>query len=265
MACRSLDKANEALTTILKERKEADVITMALDLASLDSVKAFATAFKKKYKRLDVLMNNAGIMTTPYGKTEDGFEQQLGVNHIGHFALTGLLLDVIKATPKARIVNISSNAHKFGGMHFDNLMFEDGKGYKPMKAYAQSKTANLLFTYELQRKIDSAGLDIMVLAAHPGASNTNLSRHMEKRVAFKLFGKIASGIMQNAYDGTLPGVRACLDELATGAMYFGPSGRGEMKGKPVVVQSNKASHNEQDAKKLWKISLELTGVTFDFE
>ncbi len=265
MACRSLERANEALAKIMEEQKDADVVTMELDLASLKSVKTFVAAFKKKFKRLDILMNNAGVMMAPYGKTEDGFEQQLGVNHIGHFALTGLLFDVIKATPKARIVNISSNAHKFGGMRFDNMMFEDGKGYRPMKAYAQSKTANLLFTYELQRKVDSAGLDVMVLAAHPGASATNLSRHMEKRAIAKFFGRIAASIMQNAYHGTLPGVRASLDEEAKGAMYYGPSGKGQMKGKPVVVKSNAASHSEEDARKLWTISQELTGVMFDFK
>ena len=263
MACRSLERADAALAKIIDEQESADVVTMELDLASVESVRAFAEVFISKYKRLDVLMNNAGLMVPPYGITEDGFEQQLGVNHIGHFALTGLLFDVIKATPKARIVNISSNAHKFGGMRFDNMMFENGKGYRPMKAYAQSKIANLLFTYELQRKVDDAGLDVMVLAAHPGASATNLSRHMEKNAVTKFFGKFAASIMQGAYEGTLPGVRASLDVEAVGGTYYGPGGRGGMKGKPVIVESNKASHSEPDAKRLWTISQELTGVTFN--
>ncbi|MBT3318916.1 MAG: SDR family NAD(P)-dependent oxidoreductase [Clostridia bacterium] len=263
MACRSLERADAALAKIIDEQESADVVTMELDLASMESVRAFAEVFISKYKRLDVLMNNAGLMVPPYGITEDGFEQQLGVNHIGHFALTGLLFDVIKATPKARIVNISSNAHKFGGMRFDNMMFENGKGYRPMKAYAQSKIANLLFTYELQRKVDDAGLDVMVLAAHPGASATNLSRHMEKNAVTKFFGKFAASIMQGAYEGTLPGVRASLDVEAVGGTYYGPGGRGGMKGKPVIVESNKASHSEPDAKRLWTISQELTGVTFN--
>jgi len=264
MACRSLDKAKQAYESIIVDNAEADIVTMHLDLSSLDSVKKFAAEFKSKYKRLDVLLNNAGIMMMPYGTTKDGFEQQLGVNHIGHFALTGLLFDVIKATSKARIVNISSNAHKFGGMRFDNLMFEDGKGYRPMRAYAQSKMANLLFTYELQRKVDSAGLDVMVLAAHPGASATNLGREMENKAYFKFFVKIFASMSQSAYDGTLPGVRASLDPQAVAAAYYGPDSKRGMTGKPVVVASNEASQSEEDAKKLWDISEDLTGVIFDF-
>ena len=243
MAYRSLEKAKEAIEKIVAANKDADIEAMSLDLASLESVRTFAKVFEAKYKRLDILLNNAGIMMPPYGTTKDGFEQQFGVNHLGHFALTGLIFDLIKATPHARIVNISSNAHKFGSIHFDNLMFDGAKGYSPMKAYAQSKLANLLFTYELQRKFDNSGLDIKVLSTHPGAAPTNLIRYMQNKLYFKLFGNLFMKMVQSVYDGSLPGVRASFDAQAKGGTYYGPSGRRQMKGKPAVVQSNEKSHN----------------------
>ncbi|MBA2176597.1 SDR family NAD(P)-dependent oxidoreductase [Halobacillus locisalis] len=262
LASRSVERGQEAHAKIVKETPQADVEVMELDLGDLESVHNFAHAFKQKYDRLDVLLNNAGVMTTPYGKTKDGFEQQLGINHLGHFALTGLLFDHIKQTPEARIVNISSNAHKSGKVNFDNLMFEGGKGYTPMKAYGQSKLANLLFTYELQRKINDAGLTVKSVAAHPGIANTNLTRHIENKALFKVVGPLLGFMTQDSFNGALPGIRAATDQTVIGGEYFGPSGFQEFKGDPIVVLPITAAYDVMDAKTLWKKSEELTGVEF---
>ena len=175
LASRSLDKGEQAKQEILKAIPEAKIVVMELDLSDLSSVINFVTAFRKNFSKLDVLLNNAGIMMTPYFKTTDGFEAQFGTNHLGHFALTGLLSDLILSTPGSRIVNVSSGAHKSGAMDFDNLQFENGRGYTPMKAYGRSKLSNLLFTYELQRKLESARKDTISVAAHPGIAMTNLA------------------------------------------------------------------------------------------
>ena len=181
LACRSMAKAQTAEDQILAEIPNAEVEIMQLDLASQTSVHQFADEFEEKYDRLDVLVNNAGIIWTPYTKTEDGFESQFGTNHLGHFALTGLLMDHLLKTPGSRVVNVSSVGHRSGKMDFDNLMFEDGKGYSRHGAYGRSKLANLLFTYELQRKFETISADTIATAAHPGGSNTNLGRHVEHR------------------------------------------------------------------------------------
>jgi len=264
MACRSLERGKEAANRIKEElSQEVDIQVMKLDLASLESIADFCDEFLKENNRLDILMNNAGIMTTPYGLTEDGFEQQFGVNHLGHFALTAQLFDIIKQTKGARIVNISSNAHKSGVMNFYNLMYKDGYGYSPMRAYAKSKLANLYFTYELQRKINHSIFDIKVLAAHPGISNTSLSRHLEESKLFDKVGWILEKTVQSAYDGALSGIRAATDENAVGGEYYGPDGFMELKGKPIIVTSNELSHSKINAKRLWKISEQLTKIKFD--
>ena len=183
----------------------------------------------------------------------------------GHFALTAQLFEVIKNTPGARIVNISSMGHRSGVMDFDNFLFENGKGYSEMNAYGRSKLANLLFTYELQRRVEKVGLDIRVLVAHPGGSRTNLARYVEKRWWYRIFYPIMIAMMQSAYNGALPGIRASIDPNAVGGTYYGPSGIGEMRGRPIVVKSNEASHNLADAKQLWSLSESLTGVEFRIE
>jgi NAD(P)-dependent dehydrogenase (short-subunit alcohol dehydrogenase family) len=185
LACRSMDKAQTALSQIQAEITNAPVEIMQLDLAGLASVRQFADTFKAKYQRLDVLVNNAGIMMVPYGTTEDGFERQFGTNHLGHFALTGLLLDLILKTPGSRVVNVSSSGHRMGSVDFDNLIYDGGNGYSPMRAYGRSKLANLLFTYELQRRFEAAGVEAMALAAHPGSSSTNLGDHLSDHWYFK--------------------------------------------------------------------------------
>ncbi|MCG3259873.1 MAG: SDR family NAD(P)-dependent oxidoreductase, partial [Candidatus Heimdallarchaeota archaeon] len=178
LASRNLEKTKKALSKIHKKTPDSSVEIMQLDLANLESVKKFASEFKEKYDRLDVLVNNAGIMMVPYQKTADGFESQIGTNHFGHFALTGLLYDLLMKTEGSRVVNVSSNGHRFGEMDFDDLLFEDSREYSRMKAYGNSKLANLLFTYELNRRFNEANVDAISVAAHPGMSNTNLADHM---------------------------------------------------------------------------------------
>ena len=261
MACRDTAKAETAKAEVEASVADASLELMTLDLGSLDSIRSFAEAFRASHDRLDLLINNAGIMMTPEGKTTDGFEQQLGVNHVGHFALTGLLLDMLELQEGARVVSVSSNAHKFGSMNFENLMFENG-GYGPSKAYGQSKLANLLFTYELQRRLDVAGKTVKAVVAHPGGSNTNLGRHVNSNAMMSVMERVMSRFMQSAADGALPTLRAATDSALKGGEYFGPDGFMEMKGSPELVTSNAKSHNDEDAAQLWHVSEGLTGVSF---
>ncbi|HME56313.1 MAG TPA: oxidoreductase [Candidatus Lokiarchaeia archaeon] len=263
LACRDADKGEAAKKTILETQPSSRIELMTLDLANLASIHEFSDAFKQQNERLDILLNNAGVMMTPHLKTKDGFELQLGTNHLGHFALTGLLLEILKKTPGSRVVNISSNGHKRGKMDFDDLMYEKG-GYSSIAAYGRSKLANLLFTYELQRRFENAGLDCIAVAAHPGGSNTNLGRYIRKRIIVRILWPLAKGIMQDAAMGALPGIRAAVDPGVKGGEYYGPGGRMEMKGYPVKVTSNEASHDLADAEKLWDISEKLTSVKYEF-
>jgi NAD(P)-dependent dehydrogenase (short-subunit alcohol dehydrogenase family) len=262
LACRNMERAQTALNQVQTQIPYAPAEVMQLDLASLKSVHSFADEFKAKYDRLDVLLNNAGIMMVPYGTTEDGFELQFGTNHLGHFALTGLLLDLLLKTPGSRLVSVSSTGHRFGNIDFDNLMYEDGIGYSPTGAYGRSKLANLLFTYELQRRFEAIGADTIAVAAHPGGSNTNLSRYLYDRWYFRPFRPLEPLITQSAAMGAQPSMRAATEPTVMGGQYFGPSGFLEQKGPPVIVQSNRASHNETVARQLWEVSEELTGVRY---
>jgi NAD(P)-dependent dehydrogenase (short-subunit alcohol dehydrogenase family) len=210
-------------------------------------------------------MNNAGIMMSPYFTTKDGFEAQMGTNHLGHFALTGQLLDLLKMTPGSRVVNVSSSAHKSGSMDFDNLLFENGTDYSPMRAYGRSKLANLLFTYELQRRFDENNLGCIAAASHPGFSRTNLARYMEKKFFVRVLMPLAYFFSQSAAMGALTQIRASVDPTVKGGDYYGPrKGRSEMTGYPQLVESNGASHNVEDAQMLWEASEKLTGVTYPF-
>ena len=262
LASRNLDKAQSALNQIQSDIPEINAEILKLDLASLKSVHEFMETFKTKYDRLDVLLNNAGIMMVPYGKTSDGFERQFGTNHLGHFALTGLLIDLLLKTPGARVVNISSNAHHFDEMDFSNLMYENGEGYSAQKAYGRSKLANLLFTYELQRRFNEIEVDTIALAAHPGISNTNLAEHIFKRWRLNILQPLMGLMLQSAAMGALPGIRAAVDSSVSGGQYFGPDDSKERSGYPVVVLSNEASHNLEDALQLWDVSEKLTGVNY---
>ncbi len=262
MACRNPQKAQAAYDELKAAVPTASLDVMIVDLASLASVRAFADSFLAKFDQLDILVNNAGIMMTPYGVTEDGFERQMGTNHLGHFALTGLLLEVIKATPNARVVNISSMAHRMGSMDFENLLYEGGTGYNPQWAYGRSKLANLLFTYELQKRFEKAGIDALALAAHPGGSDTNLGNHLGEDLMMRLLMPIVERFMQSAADGALPTMRAAVDPQAAPADYYGPDGFMEMAGPPKKVKSNAASHNVVHQQQLWEMSEKLTGVSY---
>jgi NAD(P)-dependent dehydrogenase (short-subunit alcohol dehydrogenase family) len=256
IAVRSLEKGDAAAAKIREKNNEVNVAVMKLDLADLTSVRNFADEFKGKYSRLDRLINNAGVMIPPYSKTADGFELQFGTNHLGHFALTAQLMGLLAATPQSRIVNVSSGAHKAGNIDFDDLNWEKRK-YSAWRAYGDSKIANLYFTFELNRRLKAAGSSLIVTAAHPGYTATELQRTMP-------LAAIANAIFaQDVSMGALPTLRAATDEAAAGGDYYGPDGLMEMRGWPVKVQSNELSKDEAIAKRLWEVSEQLTGVSFD--
>ena len=261
-ASRSQAKAEAAMIQIKEEFPDVQLVFIQLDLANLQSVRNFAEEFNSRYNRLDILLNNAGIMLVPYGTTEDGFENTLGINHLGHFALTGLLIEKLTNTPGARIVNISSNAHYGGELDFSNFMYENGKGYTPMGAYSRSKLSNLLFTYELQRRFEINKLDALALAAHPGISATGLADHFLNQRMIWFIRSVMRMMFQSSAMGSLPGIRAAVDQEAKGGQYYGPAGKGEKSGYPIVVDSNEISKNLEYAQKLWEISQELTGVRY---
>ena len=257
MACRSLDKADAAQARILKDVPDAALHVMQLDLSSLASVQAFAEAFRAQYKRLDLLINNAGVMIPPYSTTAEGFELQFGTNHLGHFALTGLLLPLINQTPEARIVTVSSEAHRFGKIDFDNLNAE--KGYAKWPFYGQSKLANLLFTYELQRHLETAGHTTIAVAAHPGWTATNLQQHTgQVRFLNRFFAMPPE-------QGALPTLFAATASGVSGGTFYGPDGFLEMNGYPTQVRSSRRSHDRAVAARLWAVSEQLTGVQFEQE
>ncbi len=262
LASRSLERGEQAKEKILQLSPPGKIVVMELDLSDLGSVHRFCSSFSTNYAKLDILLNNAGIMTTPYHLTLDGFEGQLGTNHLGHFALTGILWDILSRTHGSRIVNVSSLAHKSGTFDFNHLQFDGDQGYTPLGAYGRSKLANLLFTYELQRRIEKSGKTPMAVAAHPGVSDTDLGRHLKHKVLYKLLRPLVGLFAQDPKQGTLPEVRAAVDPQVTGASYYGPSGRGELKGHPILVNSNAASHDLEDARRLWELSEELTGISF---
>ena len=238
---------------------------LRLDLADLASVRAAAAEFTQRYDRLDLLINNAGVMIPPYGRTRDGFELQFGTNHLGHFALTGLLLDRLRATAGSRVVTVSSNAHRRGVINFDDLRSE--RGYSPMAAYAQSKLANLLFTFELQRRL--AGTDTLALAAHPGAARTGLTRHSPLLFRFVVSRRTAWifrwWLIQDERAGALPTLRAATDPAAAGGDYFGPDGWKEFTGRPVKVAAEEHAHDTEVQRRLWRESERLTGVSYSLD
>jgi NAD(P)-dependent dehydrogenase (short-subunit alcohol dehydrogenase family) len=254
MACRNQVKAEDAIQRIRARTPEAELHFIPLDLASLASVERFTSEFRSRFDRLDLLINNAGVMIPPFGRTEDGFELQFGCNHLGHFALTARLLEVLEATPDSRIVNVSSMAHRYGSMDFDNLNAE--KGYNKMPAYGQSKLANLLFTFELQRRLEESESTVVATAAHPGWTGTDLQRHSAFIRFMNLF------FAQTPAKGALPTLRAAVDPEAQGGDYYGPRGLYEMRGLPKKVDTTPAARSADDAERLWRVSEELTGVRF---
>lgn len=262
MACRDLDRAGKAKDAIIEEYKDASIAVFQLDLSSLQSVTAFVKEMNDHYDRIDVLLNNAGVMAPPYSKTEDGLELQFGVNHIGHFSLTLQLISLLKNSTQPRIVNIASIAHKFGRINFSSFYYRPSHNYKKNIAYAQSKLANLLFTYALDRKLKQREVSIKVLAAHPGISSTNLGRH-SKLLSLRGIRSLVNAFNQSSYMGSLPGVRACTDEDAKSGEYYGPSKLFEVKGPPIVVSSTKRSHSKELQEQLWDESVRITNKKLD--
>jgi len=256
LACRSREKGDAAVAKIAAEKPKGNVKFAALDLADLGSVRAFAEGFAAENGGLDLLINNAGVMMCPESKTEQGFELQFGVNHLGHFALTVLLMPLLRVTPKARVVTVSSIAHRSGKMTFEDLNFTE-RGYNAMAAYGQSKLANLLFTFELQRKFETAGADTIAVAAHPGWTSTDLQRHT-------WWARMLNPLLaMTSEKGALPTLRAATAGDVKGGEYYGPNGFQEMRGYPVRVGTKDEAKNTEDAARLWAVSEESTGVPFD--
>jgi NAD(P)-dependent dehydrogenase (short-subunit alcohol dehydrogenase family) len=264
MACRNVKRAETAATQILKEFPDASLEIMRIDLIDLSSVRDFAHKFSERYQFLHILCNNAGIMLAPHVKTVDGFELHLGVNYLGHFALTGLLLNRLLATENARIVTMSSVAHHRGDINFDDVNWE--KSYSRMGAYGRSKLANLLFTYELQRRLETVKSTVISVAAHPGWAATNLQStglHMGGGRLWRFVFKIGNPLFaQSAAMGALPVLYAATAEV-NGGDYIGPGGWQEWGGYPEPVRSSDKSYDKKAAQMLWEISEEMTGVHYD--
>lgn len=252
LACRNTDKGERVAEDIVARHPEASCEVRELDLADLSSVYEFA----KSCPRFDVLINNAGVMAVPKSRTKDGFEMQFGTNHLGHFALTGLLLDRLGD----RVVTVSSGMHLLGKVNLADLNWER-RTYRRWPAYAQSKLANLLFTYELQRRLDAAGSQLRAVAAHPGYASTNLQSHtgtIQDRL-MKIGNRVFA---QSAEGGALPSLYAATAPSLPGGSYVGPGGRFEQRGSPVLVRSSKRSHDRRTAASLWEESEALTGVQY---
>lgn len=268
MASRSEERGREAAESIREELPAASLSVHECDLADLDSVRRFAEEFETTYSSLHVLCNNAGVMAIPRSETAQGFEQQFGVNHLGHFALTGLLLDsLIETGGETRVVTQSSTLHRNGEIDFSDL--DSTAEYDEWGAYAQSKLANLLFAYELDRRLQSANLDVKSVACHPGYAATDLQRRgpeMEgSRV--KLWAMTAANALfaQSAAAGALSLLRAAIDPGIEGGQYVGPGGFRNMRGAPEVQPSSDRSYDREDAKRLWAVSEEHTGVRYDLD
>lgn len=260
MACRNFDKAHKAKSKIEAQFPEAQLEVIQLDLGSFQSVRAFVKNFTTKYDRLDLLIENAGIMMPPFMQTEDGFESQFGVNHLGHFLLTHLLYPTIQKTPQARIITLSSIAHKNGRIDFENLNAE--VKYSKMGAYGQSKLACLMFALELDRKLRKSGSETIAVSAHPGASNTNLGQHLNKTL-YKLLLPLMSFFIHDPKEAALPTLYAALGTDIQGGDYVGPTGFNEMKGKPGKVKALPHAYDAEVAKRLWEVSEEFIGQKFE--
>lgn len=261
LAVRNLGKGKAAAASITAGHPGTDVTVQQLDLSSLASVREAADALRRSHARIDLLINNAGVMYTPRSTTADGIELQFGTNHLGHFAFTGLLLDRLLAAADSRVVTVSSVAHRIRArIDFDDLQSEHG--YNRVAAYGRSKLANLLFTYELQRRLAmAADSTTMAVAAHPGLSNTELVRD-SPRVLRALNNVFGSFVAQSAAMGALPTLRAATDPAVQGGQYYGPDRFRELRGHPEVVESSKQSHNLDIQRRLWAVSEQLTGITY---
>jgi len=255
MACRNTAKAEDAAGQVRQATSQANLVIMSLDLADLDSIGAFAKVVKDRFHKIDVLLNNAGLMAPPLQRTKDGFEMQFGTNHLGHFALTGQLLEILEKAPAPRVVQISSVMHRIGKFYWDNLNAE--KGYSRWGPYGQSKLANLVFARDLSRRLQEAGSRIEAFAAHPGYSATHLQDTM---LGGQIFNKMMA---QSASMGCLPGVMAATSDGVEPGGYYGPDGRlFELRGYPARSYARRIASNRQVAQRLWDASEALTGVRY---
>ena len=263
LACRDKARTEAAMGRIRQAAPAANLAFMPLDLADLASVRAFAQRFSAGHAKLDLLCNNAGVMALPLRRTQDGFEMQIGTNHLGHFALTGLLLPALRATPGARVATMSSGFHKPGRIRFDDLNWNEG--YSKWPAYFQSKLANLLFMFELQRRFSRHGIKAISVAAHPGYAATNLQLagpEMENSGLGKTLMRLANTyVAQSAAQGALPMLCAATSADIRGGDYIGPDGLGEMRGFPRKVGCSARARDAAAATRLWTLSEQLTGVT----
>jgi NAD(P)-dependent dehydrogenase (short-subunit alcohol dehydrogenase family) len=264
LACRSRSKAEAAITELTADGIARELLEFgACDLSSLASIRAFAEAVRSEHAQVDLLINNAGVMALPYGKTVDGFEMQFGTNHLGHFALTGLLLDRLHVTTGARVVTLSSLTHAYARMRFDDL--HSSRRYNEWLAYGRSKLANLLFTFELQRRLEQHAHATISVAAHPGYANTNLlaTSMSESRLVERVVGLGSRLVAQAADMGALPTLYAATGEHVRGGEFYGPGGLGGMTGHPKRTKAMPQAYDRRAAEQLWKISVEQTGVDFD--
>src|SRR5215469_15532601 len=264
LACRSLDKARSAADTIAAVHKGAAVEVMELDVANLKSVRAFADAFAASHQRLDVLCNNAGVMAIPYRRTADGFEMQFGTNHLGHFALTGWLMKLLLGTAGARVVTVSSSAHHIGWMRFEDLQSQ--RSYRKWLAYGQSKLANLLFAFELQRRCDRAGAKLVSVGVTPGYAATNLQSvgpQMRGSAALESMWAMSNQLFAvSAAMGALPTLYAATAPELRGGEYVGPKMLGRGRGYPAEVWCSARARDQRAAARLWEVSEQLTGVHY---
>jgi NAD(P)-dependent dehydrogenase (short-subunit alcohol dehydrogenase family) len=263
IAARNADKAKTAAARIAAETPAAQVEFASLDLSDLDSVRGFATDWSDR--PLHLLVNNAGVMAIPLARTKAGFEMQFGTNHLGHFALTGLLLPALIRSGAGRIVTMSSTMHKTGKIRFEDLQFE--QRYGKFAAYGQSKLANLLFMRELNRRLTAAGVPVISVAAHPGYAATELQTLGPKMAGNRLVERIVHVgnrvFAQSADDGALPALYAATMPGVHGGEFFGPGGFMEMRGAPKQVGMSRAAGNDDDARRLWTVSESLTGVPYE--
>jgi NAD(P)-dependent dehydrogenase (short-subunit alcohol dehydrogenase family) len=263
LACRNLAKGDTARREIEAAAPRAPLELEELDLSSLDSVRGFAERFRGGHEGLDLLINNAGLMATPRGRTADGFELQFGTNHLGHFALTGLLIGSMEGRQDARVVTLSSTAHRTGRIAFEDLGGE--RRYFRWRAYGQSKLANLLFALELERRLRAAGSTMKSMAAHPGYAATNL-QSTGPPLADRLFMKVSNRVIAQSVEmGALPPLYAATEPGLAGGSYVGPDGFAGQRGHPEPVAPSERARDEQAARRLWEVSEEMTGVRFELE
>jgi NAD(P)-dependent dehydrogenase (short-subunit alcohol dehydrogenase family) len=259
LAVRNLDKGKDACAAIFAENPRADLAVQHLDLASLASISAAANELRSAYPKIDLLINNAAVLWTPKTSTADGFELQFGTNHLGHFALTGQLLDRLQTVPGSRVVTMSSLDHFFGKIEFDNLQGE--RNYSRSGAYRHAKLANLMFSHELQRRLSAARAATIAVAAHPGMSSSDLIKNAPTGVR-QFFMAIRPLFNQSAAVGALPVLRAATDPGVLGGQYYGPSKLFETRGSPKLARCSARSRDETVQRRLWSVSEKLTNTTY---